>query len=797
MPTSGPGDGNALPASRQATRRVPDPHPDLPTHEVNVSPFLACMASLSLVLPQTPSSPPAGAPLASAAALLQSALRSESAMLFDQPEPDGAWWVRGSNFKAMFDDRGWTFVPQPPPDAVDLEPLRFDLAEATVGRVALAVATAKPSRSGQRLVYQHGALVETLDVDGNGVEQRFVFAALPERGELQIALRTSGLSAHATAAGIEFASSGGPVTYSTAIAIDAAGRRVTAPTTWAGDRIVIRVPAAFVADAVLPLTIDPRVAYAVPATAVTDLADPDVCIASVTGWPIPAPSPYLVWSIVYANYFGASDWDCFVQRYDPNLQPVGTPLVIDTTIAGWSRPRIASQLLAESVLVVAQVRTGSSLFRIRGRSASYISNYPAVQIHAPFDIMADFVDCTHPDVGGSAVTPFLTPAYTVVWERAYSSTDHDILARRIHSDDSMDPAFTIDADAAYQSNPSISKSVARTDLQTQASEPRLGIVFQQTASLGNQDVYCALLDGDGQHVLVNNNSVFPIDTSGHNDINPAISTAARLPDGSRRLLVAYERTTSGGGDIMAAGLRGDGTILGIGNVSALEGDSTRLPWPQRRPSVDSDGRRFAVAYQELYLGDPVLNDIDTRVSLVGIGVNGLVVEEPGAILSYSSDREINVEIASQFGGVGYGPNRYCAVNDRDTTGGTFAIDVRTYDAQPALSVTTRATACGTTLIAYSGRAEIGQTLSLLVVPTAPFTGVMIGDTVSVPFPGCAGCTLGVGNAVLVQQPHNLVIPNDATLIGIQLSAQGVALVASGGTCLGWLQFTDTLDFRVQ
>lgn len=717
---------------------------------------------------------------------------------FDQPEPGGPWWTRGSNFKASFAADGWTFLPQPPAGAATLEPIRFRLTNLAIAGTVMPLAANDPQRSGQRLAYDHGAVLETLDVDGGGIEQQFVLRTLPARGEVQVGIEVvTDLPATTEPRQIVFASRGGPVTYSHAVAFDAAGRRIDCPTTFTAGRITIRVPAEFVAAAAAPLVIDPRVAFAVPASGNSDFADPDVACCRFTTLP---PSFVHCWLVVYANWFGATDWDCYVQVYDPDLVPLAGPYVIDLSTDGWMRPRIAS--MQRQTLIVAEVRAGSAAHRIAGRRAWMASFGPSLSLGSPFAISFDTVDCLRPDVGGNPGTlfPFQPAYYTVVWERAFSATDHDIYARQVDTNGALRPGpIAIQADGLHQTRPAIGKTCGPTF----ANPPtvvtaRFAIAWQQTAWAGNEDIHGAMLTWDGWQVAVNGSYTFPIDTSVLNDVNPAVSSPSlQLPDSNRLLLAAYERTNSGNGDIVATCFRSDGTLLAQGNVSQLENDPTRLSWPQRRPSVDGDGQRFAVAYHDLYQNQPTANDLDTRVSLVALAGNQLVVSEPGAILGFSGNREFHVEIASIASGLGGWQPGYCTTNDRDNTNNTFAIDVRTYAAAPANTFATRPTACGTTTLAATGNTVLGGSLTFTAALPGEFVVVLIGATATAPLPGCGTCVLGVANTAAFASPAAVQIPTELTLIGAQLAAQGLALTFANPQCFGYLQLSDTIDFTIQ
>ncbi|HLQ37104.1 MAG TPA: hypothetical protein VK348_04855, partial [Planctomycetota bacterium] len=96
-------------------------------------------------------------------------LADPNLVLIDQPQADGAIWARGSNYKASFDDQGWSFIAQPLHEAPGVEPIHFQLAGARVGTKVLGVSNVMPTRNDHRLQYMHGDVVEAIDVSGRGV----------------------------------------------------------------------------------------------------------------------------------------------------------------------------------------------------------------------------------------------------------------------------------------------------------------------------------------------------------------------------------------------------------------------------------------------------------------------------------------------------------------------------------------------------------------------------------------------------------------------------------------------------
>jgi hypothetical protein len=334
------------------------------------------------------------------------------------------------------------------------------------------------------------------------------------------------------------------------------------------------------------------------------------------------------------------------------------------------------------------------------------------------------------------------------------------------------------------------------DLGAQDAQ-RFTIAWQQTVNSFDEDIHGAMLTWDGVMVPVGGNSTFPIDTSTARDTLPqASSPTIRDGNGRRRILAVYERASGASSDIAATCFDDQGAILARANLSALENDPVRLAWPQRRPAVDSDGVRFAVAYDEVYQNNTTANDLDTRMSLVALAGSNLMIEEAGAILGFSGNREFNVQVASRFSADGTGSRRYCTANDRDNTN-SFAIDARTYDGTPPAAIGRRAIACGSQSIAAVGSTRIGGSLTYTTSPTPPLVGFLVGAPVSAPMAPCPGCTIGASGDTLLGASMTITIPLDLGLIGAVLAVQGFAFDPLGGPCLGQIHLSDAIDIVVQ
>lgn len=695
---------------------------------------------------------------------------------------DGTVWALGAHYKAAFLADGWRFFGQPDPTATELQPIDIRLARVSIAGTELALGEPRRTQTDRHVEYDRGPVVEAIDLAGGGVEQTFTFATLPARGELVVeCIAATALTGETTADGILFTGPHDRLRYSPAIAIDATGARTEAPTALVDGRLQIRVPSNFLERAVLPLRIDPLLSSIPASTSVSDVAEPDIA------W----DESGAVWAVVFSRFFGGSDWDCFVQRVS-NVNPmslVGGATTIDFTTSTWQRPRIANLNAYDKFMVVAQVKDTGTPWRIEGR----IMDNAGVTSTGAFVVHSSLGGDLHPDIGGD---PDGAPTFfTVVWEHTFQSWDHDILARQVEPNGVLRGAgpIVVDVDSANQTWPAISKSCGVAP----ASSQRFGIVYQQTFSPTDEDIYGAMLTWDGNPVTVAGNTKFAVDVTAFYCTNPQVSSpTVQGSNGLRYLLAAYERDTNSG-DIIALGWDQAGNYQGSANISILEQSPLRLPWRQARASVDSDGQRFVVGYTELFNNDQNLNDLDTRVTTVALGGGNLIVEEAGVSIATSPNREQDLQIASRYSGSGFSLGEFATCSDREApAGGSFAIDAQLYFVGATGLFTTRPTGCGSLSLGFGGQAVPAGTVHLITAPDPNIQGFVLGAPANTPIGPCPGCTLGVNGFLQLGRTWSFTIPFDPSLVGFTFSGQGFVFQPSGAPCLNQIQLSDTVDITI-
>jgi hypothetical protein len=742
---------------------------------------LIALAAVGLQDPQPmrPLAGPEGAVVDSVRDAIVARLSDPEFVAFDE-EADGTLWAVANGYKAAFAADGWRFIGKPLPGASGSTPVGFHLGSVTVGGERVPLSPAVPARHDRRITYDRGSVVETIDVAGGGVEQTFVFEQLPARGEivLRVAVDTT-LEAGQQEGGIIFCGPHDQIGYSPAIAIDADGRRVDAPTSLVDGVITIRVPSEFVATAALPLRVDPWVHAITVASGTVDLGLPDVAFADSTN----------SWLVTFVRLFAPGDWDCYAQlvAFGSPMTLLGNLVAIDATTTSWFHPRVAYHGGANRFLVVGQAKTGAGPWSIYGRLVNASGSLHGLA----FAIRTSTVDQTLPDVGGD---PMHDGFFTVVWQHAKTPTDRDVLARQVNGGGTLvGGVISVAFSVLDETFPTISKSPGGGYI-----DQRYAIVFQRRSVAGDEDVYLALLTWDGQVVYLGGTGTFAIGVEPGADLLPSVSspTLGGGAAGQRRMLVAWQRPSVGNGDIFGAIVTQSGVVVASGNITAAENDPIRASWPQNRPSVDCDGHRFVVGYHEVYGGSTTINDLDTRAVIVGPNGSGLFAQEVLS-LAATGGREFNLEIASCYSGSGVASPHFLSTHDFDAISGSArSIGAVAFTAAPAGLFTTRATACGTHQITASGQAIPGGTITFGSTATSFVPGFVLGDAASAPIAPCPGCTLGVNGFTTVGASYVVVVPNDPSLVGARFSAQGFVFQPSGAPCLGQIQLSNTIDVTI-
>jgi hypothetical protein len=442
--------------------------------------------------------------------------------VFDERE--GEYWVRGRTYKARFNAEGFTCIPWLGSTAERNAPLQFTLQSVTVGEESMTLLAALPQRNGSDIIFDRGPLHEAYHVEVDSIEQTFVIEHKPEMPgdlNLRIALHTDDVVAADIGDAIEFTHSRGSVRYSKAVLVDANQSRTDLMTRLSDGAIEIQVPASFLEASEYPITIDPIILMF---TAYDDDMNnhwPDVAYdASTDG--------YLV---VWENQFSAADGDIFARHINSNGVPASPLFVIDSTGENWRRPRIANNNIANNFLVV--VQRGASPNRvIWGRTCSTVAT-----TSSPFQIgdpAAQAGDQFNADIGGDPVLVGPT-YYFVVWERVFSPTDLDIHGRLVNSNATNAGALLIlDNSTVSDVHPAISSSDGVAPFASQ----NWTIVWERLFSSTDHDIVGAQVRWDG--VITHASYSIDISGLDHRFPAVSTLLDEDVIDGERRYMVVYE-----------------------------------------------------------------------------------------------------------------------------------------------------------------------------------------------------------------------------------------------------------------
>lgn len=491
---------------------------------------------------------------------------------YDEPG-DGATWARGESYKASFGPRGAQYVPafgprQPANVVISLSP-----ASVRVAGTELAFDhSAEERREGDRIEFERGAFVERWDLGVEAVEQSFVFATLPARGEIVISIPVeSELSGTTTASGIVFTGELGRVEYSRAVAIDADGRRSEAVTELVDGAIMIRVDASFVESARLPLIVDPVVSTIYFDSTTSDTHSPDATWSASDN----------AWLVVYNVVYSATDNDVYARQMS-QAGVFSAGVWIEFTTNSWNVPRCASVPANDRMLVVAEISTAVPK-AIWGRPMHMSGT--TITLAAQFDVAGTAGgDKSLPDVGGdSSLSGFRYGC--VAWTRTNSSNDSDIGYALVDVNGAIaaGPTYLFHQGGTQDSAVSVSKSNGGSNwlIAWQHSD-----IFSPTKT----DIYGARVTQGG---TIQNNS-FVVASSTQFESGPSASSP--LTGTNRNVVVFRKNPAAAQADVGVVAL--DGTsVLHYADLSTLE-NSGQGGVEQLNASVDSDGRHFLVSYSE-------------------------------------------------------------------------------------------------------------------------------------------------------------------------------------------------------
>lgn len=494
--------------------------------------------------------------------------------------------ARGTNYRAVVDPAGFTFVPAFGAGAPRTYPVTFALESVSVAGTPLPMETPLVVRSGDQAMLDRTSMREVYHLDLGSVEQTFEFDELPARGDLLLDIAVSSdLSAGFVGTDLVFRHSEyGHVSYGEAIAYDATGATTAVVREWSEGRLRLRVPGEFVAGATLPLVVDPPIVGFSNGFGSPDDSAPDICYDERSD---------LYW-VVWEDFVSATDSDCFITSFD-SVGNQGTSYSVDNSSDDWRAPRIAYHYGANRLMIVANATlSGSGSGVVQGR----IFDVDTSTWDGPaFAVSLLGLPKRWVDIGGNSWDSTVNSHMLVAWSVEASPGNHNPQYR------------VVDWTGAFITDVLTVDGGGNDDIQTTVSQSMGDVLLdgdfwtmawtrdQNADGLGQIWARRVVFNGQANQGAGN----FQV-TSNTNCSWPSVSSRLNQPalvSGDRPSLVAYQRDDPMGsqtqGDIWIATVS-DGVLLGAANVSAMEDVHREVN--QERPSIATDGRGFLLAYQE-------------------------------------------------------------------------------------------------------------------------------------------------------------------------------------------------------
>lgn len=734
------------------------------THRRSLRPpagVAATAAALLLHLPSAALAQSPSTPSALTATQLSSAPQW-SHVLHDAPG-DGRLYAATSRYKASFGADGCDYVPFFGSHAERNFPLHMQLRRVVVAGAPLALATPKVRRHGDRITLDHGPVQVHYDLTLEHAEQTFVVDT-DLRGDVVLELAVaSELREDAHTPGLQFTHELGRVDYGSAWLVDGE-RRVAIDSRWAGDAIVLHVPAAVRGNG--PVVVDPILAtYAYSSLSPLAAMQPDLAYDQATDR----------WLIVWEVAWSASDHDVLAEARNGDGSPISLGLVsIDQTSLWHAVPRVANARVVQRFLVAMErvdpnAFQGRSMVYARAVDAGSLTTYPFRQVSND----AFGGDNYAPDVGGSPSLLFGNGAFCVAWTRHRGVGGSDVFARTLDTNGALygsQTTIVASAPNAVYRDVQVSQSNGGDAVPT----PQWLLAYSFRYAPNDWDVYGCTVAHDGAILQAHT----AIDTSYENDVNPSVSSPLTTIPSSPSWLVTCERQGNFGAIAHLVG-------PGLGNLMPPVDLTASLGLQPYWVRCESDGSRFAVISGGVGIG------IATIAPLGGT----FVLHEPAQYLSgVPSFPRLASRQASGGAAAGYG------VVHLDVQATPTNVRISTYDGHsPLASLQQRTNGCGTLTSTATGQPVLGGELTFAVAGGgAAIEGFLFG----VPGPDlplCPGCTLGLDPSAPVTPlfaPGGLVvaIPSDASLVGASCAVQTFVLQATG--CFGLLQLGPTWDFTI-
>jgi len=598
---------------------------------------------------------------------------------------DGHVWVRGRDYRASFGEEGFTFLPVFGKASPQEYPVGFSMRRATVGGESLSLGVGAVAQRDGQVTLTHPSLREVYHLDLDGVEQTFVFDSLPGVGELVVELAVgSELAVLDRADGLFFVHPTlGHVVYGDAFVLDATGARQAIPRTWTGDGIEFRVPAAFLANAVLPLTIDPRVTSFSSGFGAQDDDRPDMCYDG-------GQNQYWV---VWEEYTSATNSDCYLTSFT-GAGTQGTSFPVEITSDSWITPKVAYHFGANRLLVVAEEDAAGS-GSIQGQ---LVNASTRALIGAQFQISTCCFRKLHPDVGGNNWDSVVNSYFCVVWAFENSTTDRDVQYR------------IVDWDGSFVTNVTTVESSADDTIHTTISETHgdaelfgdyWTIAWTRATNAGFGSIEARRVVWSGSTTLGAGN--FVVD-SATNCSWPTVTSRLDVnleTEADRPSIIAYERDfpTLSGTPARQRSIYAKVITNGLAfasNSISLTMEDVDGELDQRSPHIATDGDAWYLAYEEVFFGNPAGTDRDIYYCAGHVSDSStnayLALAERHQNLAFSGTAERFPRVATVWDGESVSSSDDAAIVWTDYTGANggrlegYTVDIPTIDNSAEIAV---------------------------------------------------------------------------------------------------------------
>lgn len=656
----------------------------------------------------------------------------------------------GAHYDVRFRRDGVTFVPALGRLAPCDQRLALRLASIRCGDAVLPIeADVAPSQRGELAVYTRSATIEERwHVRPEGVEQSFVFAARPGRGDLVVRCALGGeLAAHgepATGGGLQFlVPELGGATLGGVTGIAADGARCTGDVRLVDGALELSLPAHFVATAALPLVLDPLLGARIDLGSGPGHDEGPAASADVTS------ADYL---IAWIRTTSATSATAFARHYN-QVTGLGPTLTLGTGTVLRSI-RVANHNASNRFLVVwenAAGLFGPSILTSRAINADR-------SLGNAIDLTASTASCVEFDLAGNPGTTINDQAGLLVYREVGVGIRAQPYSLPFGTLDVVPGTAVTLTTEITAGNPRVSQCAYPTRVVCWGNA--LGITLQQVdgagVAVGSDDslnvsvpvTHCAIDGKDGNFMVVYEREV----AVGNRDIHAATVT-----------------TTPAGISFASSGT--------IANASADECD----------PAIGLIGPKYLVCFAR------ATGFLDWQLIVRPMATTGCVTCGVETTLNGALTGERSPAVTSRFanGSTGQGTALIVYTSNTNTLPLQGDVHAQQFTAASTTTPTILWNGCGssTTLLA-DGTFTLGSTgFQFRVQTTDPQAAIglfslgVTGGSIA-----CGGCTfvaptvLGAGLLAGGQTTYPLAIPCNVALLGFQLDAQGAVLGTTNNLC---------------